>query len=44
MKYNIDSSTAVKWVLPEIDSDKADAIRLNFLKGIHEFFAPDRHG
>jgi predicted nucleic acid-binding protein len=41
MKYVIDSSTAVKWVLPEIDSDKADALRIHFRNGVHELQAPD---
>ena len=40
MKCVIDSSVAVKWVLPEVDSDKADALRLDFQKGVHEFLAP----
>ncbi len=41
MKYVIDSSTAVKWVLPEIDSDKADALRIDFRNGLHDLHAPD---
>ena len=27
MKYVIDSSVSFKWVVPEIDSDKADRLR-----------------
>ncbi len=41
MKYVIDSSVTVKWVLPEIDSGKADALRLDFRNGVHELLAPD---
>src|SRR5207245_11182799 len=36
MKYVLDSSVAVKWVLPEVDSDKADLLRVDFQNGIHE--------
>jgi len=41
MKYVLDASVALKWVLSEIDSDKADALRDAFRKGIHDFLAPD---
>ena len=41
MKYVLDASVAVKWVLAEVDSDKADALRDAFRNGIHEFLAPD---
>jgi len=41
MKYVIDSSIAVKWVLPEADSDKAGAIRDGFRNAAHELLAPD---
>jgi predicted nucleic acid-binding protein len=41
MKYVVDSSVAFKWVVPEVDSDKADLLRADFLNGIHEFLAPD---
>ena len=41
MKYIIDSSVAFKWVVPEIDSDKADDLRTEYLLGLHEFHAPD---
>jgi predicted nucleic acid-binding protein len=37
MKYVLDSSVALKWVLPEKDSDKAIALR----DAGHEFHAPD---
>src|SRR5262245_29715903 len=41
MKYVLDSSVAFKWVVREIDSDKADLVRADFLNGLHELLAPD---
>jgi predicted nucleic acid-binding protein len=41
MKYVLDASVAVKWVLAEVDSDKADALRDAFRSGIHDLIAPD---
>jgi predicted nucleic acid-binding protein len=41
MKYVLDSSVAVKWVLPEPNSDKALRLRADFEAGLHEFLAPD---
>jgi predicted nucleic acid-binding protein len=41
MKYILDSSVAVKWVLPEVDSDKADHQRDAFIQTIHELLAPE---
>jgi len=41
MKYVLDSSVAFKWVVREVDSDKADRLRADFLNGIHEFLSPD---
>lgn len=41
MKYVVDSSVAFKWVVREVDSDKADLLRADFLNGIHEFLSPD---
>lgn len=41
MKYVLDSSTAVKWVLPEIHSDKALRARDAFQQGVHDLLAPD---
>jgi predicted nucleic acid-binding protein len=41
MKYILDSSVAFKWVVPEDDSDKANRIRDDFRKGIHQLFAPE---
>ena|SRR5947209_4975492 len=41
MKYVLDSSVALKWVLQEVDSSKADALRRAFQTGLHELLAPD---
>jgi predicted nucleic acid-binding protein len=41
MKYMLDSCVAVKWGLRENDSDMADALRVGFRQGIHEFLSPD---
>lgn len=41
MKYVLDASVAVKWVLPEADSAKAIALRDDYRKGIHDLVAPD---
>ena len=41
MRFVLDSSVAFKWVVPEIDSDKADVLRSDFRNGIHEFLAPE---
>lgn len=41
MRYVLDSSVALKWVLPEPLSDKARAIRDDFQKQIHELISPD---
>src|SRR5438128_2071726 len=41
MKYVIDTSVGFKWVVPEIDSDKAVRLRDGFNKALHELFAPD---
>lgn len=39
--YVLDSSVAVKWVLPEVDSDKALAFLDDISNAIHEIIAPD---
>jgi len=36
MKYVIDASVGFKWVVSEIDSDKALRLRDDFNHGIHE--------
>lgn len=41
MKYVLDASVAVKWVLPEADSAKAITLRGDYVMGIHELIAPD---
>jgi predicted nucleic acid-binding protein len=41
MKYVLDSSVALKWVLPELDSAKALRLRADFQAGLHELIAPD---
>lgn len=41
MKRVLDSSVALKWVLPEADSNKARRLRDDFLKGLVELLAPD---
>jgi predicted nucleic acid-binding protein len=41
MKYVLDSSVALKWVLPEADSAKAIRLRDEYTSGIHELLAPD---
>jgi predicted nucleic acid-binding protein len=41
MKYVLDSSVAFKWVVIEVDSDKARRFRDEFRRGLHELVAPD---
>ena len=41
MKYILDSSVALKWVLPEADSGRAVRLRDEYRNGIHELLAPD---
>ncbi len=41
MKYVLDSSVAFKWVVPEVNSDKADRLRDDFRNAVHELLAPD---
>jgi predicted nucleic acid-binding protein len=41
MKYVLDSSVALKWVLPEADSLKAIRLRDDYANGLHELLAPD---
>ncbi|MBI2807559.1 MAG: type II toxin-antitoxin system VapC family toxin [Planctomycetes bacterium] len=40
MTYVVDASVAVKWVLKEIDSDKADALRNAFRSAVHDLISP----
>jgi predicted nucleic acid-binding protein len=41
MKYVLDASVALKWVLTEPDSAKAISLRDAFRKAVHELLAPD---
>jgi predicted nucleic acid-binding protein len=41
MIYVLDSNVALKWVLPEVDSDKALRLRADVQSGIHGLLAPD---
>jgi predicted nucleic acid-binding protein len=41
MRYVLDASVALKWVLPEADAAKALALRDDYLKGIHALIAPE---
>jgi hypothetical protein len=41
MKYVLDSSVAVKWVLLEQFSDKAKRLRADFQTHVHELVSPD---
>ncbi len=41
MKYVLDSSVALKWVLPEPLSQKARRLRDDYQKKIHELLAPE---
>lgn len=41
MRYVLDSSVAFKWVVPEIHSDKANRLRADFRKAVHDLLAPD---
>src|SRR4029077_1837972 len=41
MKYVLDSSVALKFVLPEVDSGKAIRLRDDYRKSIHNLISPD---
>jgi predicted nucleic acid-binding protein len=41
MRYVLDSSVALKWVLAEPDSPRAIRLRDDRRAGVHEFLAPD---
>jgi predicted nucleic acid-binding protein len=41
MRYVLDSSAAMQWVLPEKDSAKAIRLRDDYHNAIHELLAPD---
>jgi predicted nucleic acid-binding protein len=41
MRYVLDTSVALKWVLPEPDSDKAIRLRDEYHAAVHELVSPD---
>jgi predicted nucleic acid-binding protein len=41
MNYVVDASVGFKWVVPEVDSDKAIRLRDAYLQGSHQLIAPD---
>lgn len=41
MKYVLDSSVAFKWVVAEALTDRAQKLRDEFRRGLHELIAPD---
>ena len=41
MRLVLNSSVAIKWVLPEKDTPKAVRLRNEFRRGLHELLAPD---
>jgi predicted nucleic acid-binding protein len=41
MRFVLDSSIAVKWVIAEADTSQAIQVRDDFRRGIHELLAPD---
>lgn len=41
MKYVLDSSVAFKWLVPELNTDKALRLLDDYQKAIHDLLAPD---
>src|SRR5437870_2341783 len=41
MRYVVDSSVAVKWVITEAHSDKSDLLRADYQNAVHELLSPD---
>jgi len=41
MRYVIDSSVAIKWVVPEPYSDKARQLRVDYENAVHDLIAPN---
>jgi predicted nucleic acid-binding protein len=41
MKYVLDANVALKWVLAEPDSPKANQLRSDFQNAVHELITPD---
>jgi predicted nucleic acid-binding protein len=43
MRYVLDANVGLKTVLPEVDSDKAEALIRDFQQRVHELIAPDTY-
>jgi predicted nucleic acid-binding protein len=43
MKYVLDASVGLKWVMNEVDSDKAQHVRDSFRSSVHERIAPESY-
>jgi predicted nucleic acid-binding protein len=41
MKYVLDASVAIKWVIVEPDSNKATRLREDYRNAIHDLIAPE---
>ena len=41
MKYVLDASVAIRWVVPSLHSTKALKLRDDYLNGLHDLIAPD---
>jgi predicted nucleic acid-binding protein len=41
MKYVLDASVAIKWVIVEPDSNKATRLREDYRNPVHELIAPE---
>ena len=41
MRYVLDASVAIKWELVELLADKAQLLRDDYRRGVHELLAPD---
>src|SRR5205085_8494289 len=41
MRYTLDASVGMKWVLREPDSPKANALRQDYRSRVHELISPD---
>ncbi|HEX4590000.1 MAG TPA: type II toxin-antitoxin system VapC family toxin [Gemmataceae bacterium] len=41
MRYAVDASVSLKWGIQEPDSAKADALRQDYVSGVHDLIAPD---
>lgn len=41
MKYALDASVGLKWVVREVDSPKANSLRRDYLARVHDLISPD---